>query len=569
MSNSENSNGKQIKILVVDDEEIVLSLARDALEDAGYYVELSSSGDEALDIIRKEYYDFILTDIRMPGCDGLELARSAREINSSVGIIFMTGYANLDTAKDAIKEGALDYIMKPFELTELRQAIKNAINKKNSDTEKTLSSELNRLSDLNQLMYTVGDRKSLMRLSLGFAIMQGKANYGKIVFKNSDNEVAIIESNSNGDGGFEEYNYHCEQDYFKAESSELNAPIILDNIENHPIVRDSGSEEARKCLSPAAFNAGDRLVSISLKRGRSLYGFLLLGYPSDSEVIKESELKLLNITASQIAISLENIILLEESRQAYRRLKDLQDETLQLERLATKGQMSAEIGHELNNFLGVVSGNLSLMQHHLSQKNYNELDKYLNAVTDNLDKIKKFTDGLVDFTRLKSRFESCDINELVGDVVESLRAQKQFADVNVNFKPWPDGILTRADVGQLQQLLYNLLNNAADAVNEISDGRDKEVNILLYFNQDDLKYSLIVEDNGVGFDPDYTEKAFKKRFTTKAKGHGFGLLVCRRIVTNHSGDLNYESERGNGSKIIIDFPLMSPVEEETAVSAPV
>ena len=168
-------------------------MARDALEDAGYEIGLASNADEAIFKMKREYFDFILTDIRMPGMTGLELSRLARNLIPTIGVIFMTGYANLNTAKDAIKEGAYDYIMKPFELNELRQAVKNAVKKKQKDTEKTLSSELDRLSDLNQLMYTISDRKSLMRLSLGFAMMQSKVSKGSIIFRNDNsNEIGII-----------------------------------------------------------------------------------------------------------------------------------------------------------------------------------------------------------------------------------------------------------------------------------------------------------------------------------------------------------------------------------------
>ncbi|MCP4706975.1 MAG: response regulator, partial [candidate division Zixibacteria bacterium] len=95
MSDNNQINDRQAKFIVVDDEEIVLSLVRDALEDSGYYIELAGGSLEALEKIEKEHFDFILTDIRMPDCDGIELVQKARQINPSLGVIFMTGYANL------------------------------------------------------------------------------------------------------------------------------------------------------------------------------------------------------------------------------------------------------------------------------------------------------------------------------------------------------------------------------------------------------------------------------------------------------------------------------------------
>lgn len=568
MTNSLEKDSRPAKILVVDDEEIVLFLARDALEDAGYEIKLAGGGLQAIEILEKEYFDFILTDIRMPGCDGLELSRKAREINPSIGIIFMTGYANLNTAKDAIKEGAFDYIMKPFELNEIRQAVKNAVNKKQNVAEKTLSNELNRLSDLNQLMYTISDRQSLMRLSLGFALLQGKAEHGSIIFKSSiENEIGIIATNESIDKDFDESFISFKKDYFAVETKAMNAPFMINKIDEHPLYQEFSDEAMSSFLIPGWYTEDFQLANIALKRGPKLYGLLILGYRKDSGHPKESELKLLNITTSQMAISLENIILLEESRDAYRRLKDLQSETIQLEKMATKGQMSAEIGHELNNYLGVVTGNLSLMQHHLEGQNYSELGRYMKAISSNLDSIKNFTNSLVDFSGIKSVYENSDINGLIGDVIDYLIVQSRFLNIDVQFNKSDMPIFTYADPSQLQQLLYNLINNAADATLECEDNTEKQITVTTEFSTEDNSFTIAVADNGVGIDAAQIDKVLNERFTTKKTGHGFGLLVVRRIIENHKGKFNIKSATGKGTTIAINFPVQTEADESESETA--
>lgn len=554
--------GQQARILVVDDEEIVLSLARDALEDAGYSVELADDGEKALAMIEKEKFDFLLTDIRMPGMNGIELARRAHELIPSIGIIFITGYANLDTAKDAIKQGAYDYIMKPFELNELRQAVKNALRKKQKDAEKTLSSELDKLSGLNQLMYTVGDRRSLMRLSLGFALMQGKASRGKIIYKGPEtNEIGIVSTDNLETGKFEEVTLRFELDYLRFYNEELTSPRIISSVKEHPLYKKYNESDIELCLTPPRYREGQQIVSSPLIHGDKLYGFLILAYSEEDAKIKDSDLKFLSITTSQIAISLENIILLEESRHAYGRLKDLQDQILQLERMAAKGQMSAEIGHELNNFLGVVSGNLSLMQHSLNNKNCEEINKYLNAVISNLDNIKKFTDGLIDVSRLKSKFSECSINYIVAEVLEYLKAQNRFENISIIFNKTDSDFRTRVDAGQFQQLLYNLLNNAADAIQEIDDDRNGEIKVDITHEPEKNTFTLTISDNGIGFEEQNLKNVLKKRFTTKETGHGFGLLVCDKIIKHHQGHFRIESVPDAGTKIIMEFPVKLSIPE--------
>ena len=558
MSDNNQINDRQAKFIVVDDEEIVLSLVRDALEDSGYHIELANGSREALEKIEKEYFDFILTDIRMPDCDGIELVQKARQINPSLGVIFMTGYANLGTAKDAIKEGAYDYIMKPFELNEMRQAVNNAVKKKQKDSEKAISSELNRLSDLNQLMYTVGDRKSLIRLSLGFAMMQSKAPKGCIVYRtDQENEIGIISADKSNDDEFKESTIICKDNCFGLSANEIDSPFFVKSIEDHPIYKKFQDKSIAKIVIPSWHKDGDRLVNIALKGSRKLYGFVIMGFPDDDESLKGSAIKFLTITTNQIAISLENIALLEETRVAYKHLKDLQDQTIQLEKMATKGQLSAEIGHELNNFLGVVTGNLSLMEHHLGKGNYDELGRYLKSAVDNLGSIKKFSDGLMDFSTLSAMMEPCDINNVINDTIEYLSTQKRFDNIKIEFKGSQEPIFTKADIGQLQQLLYNLIYNSADALNEKSSADEKKIEISSALGNDNEKFSFTVRDNGSGISEEFINIAFKERFTTKETGHGLGLMVCRRIIENHDGILNIESKHGEGTVIKVTMPLVS------------
>lgn len=115
-------------ILIVDDEDVVLSLLSDALEEEAAELITANSAAKAIEIIQQNPIDLLITDIRMPGMDGIELAGRAAFERPKIKIIFMTGYANLNSAKDAIRHGAIDYILKPFELKEIRKAVWKALN---------------------------------------------------------------------------------------------------------------------------------------------------------------------------------------------------------------------------------------------------------------------------------------------------------------------------------------------------------------------------------------------------------------------------------------------------------
>jgi DNA-binding NtrC family response regulator len=108
------------KILVVDDERPILLLLKEALTQWGYAVTCAGSATEALELLRSEIFDALITDIRMPDMNGLDLLREVRKHDESIEVVMMTGYPTITSAVQALKEGAYDYLSKPLILDELR-----------------------------------------------------------------------------------------------------------------------------------------------------------------------------------------------------------------------------------------------------------------------------------------------------------------------------------------------------------------------------------------------------------------------------------------------------------------
>jgi len=117
------------RILIIDDDLAVREALRGYLEDRGYLVEAASDGPSGLEIIKAKGFDVIVLDIKMPGMNGLEVLRILKQWDPETMVIIMTGYASLETAIQAIREGAYDYITKPFRLEEISITIKNACEK--------------------------------------------------------------------------------------------------------------------------------------------------------------------------------------------------------------------------------------------------------------------------------------------------------------------------------------------------------------------------------------------------------------------------------------------------------
>jgi len=118
---------KKAKILVVDDEAIIRESLRDWLSDAGHQVLTAENGPQALEIVEKDKPGIAVVDLVMPGMDGIELLKKAKEVSPSIEVIIITAYASIPTAIAAIREGAYDYIEKPFSPEKVELLIKKLV----------------------------------------------------------------------------------------------------------------------------------------------------------------------------------------------------------------------------------------------------------------------------------------------------------------------------------------------------------------------------------------------------------------------------------------------------------
>jgi DNA-binding NtrC family response regulator len=120
---------ESFRVLIVDDNREIRTILEEYLREEGYAAEGAGDGNEALAKHGESPFDLIITDLNMPGMTGMELIKAIGKEESTTEFIIITGYASLDSAIEAVKAGAFDYIVKPFRIEELRVVIKNARDK--------------------------------------------------------------------------------------------------------------------------------------------------------------------------------------------------------------------------------------------------------------------------------------------------------------------------------------------------------------------------------------------------------------------------------------------------------
>src|SRR5215204_3070931 len=136
-------------ILIIDDEKAIRKTLTEILSFEGYKIDEASDGEEGLKKFKEKNYDVVLCDIKMPKLDGIEFLQKAGESNPDVPVIMISGHGTIETAVEAVKKGAYDYIAKPPDLNRLLITIRNALDKTSLVTEaKTLRRKVIRVEEM-------------------------------------------------------------------------------------------------------------------------------------------------------------------------------------------------------------------------------------------------------------------------------------------------------------------------------------------------------------------------------------------------------------------------------------
>ena len=173
-------------ILVVDDESSHRQMIKAVLSAEGYEIKDAFNGIEAVKAIEEKFYDLILMDIRMPGLSGIETLQKIKDISPGIPIIIMTAYASVNTAIEALKSGAYDYLTKPLDIEELKILVANALQFQKLEQENIyLKEQLNDRFDFSKIighsnaMKQLFETMALVAPSEATVLIAGESGTGK------------------------------------------------------------------------------------------------------------------------------------------------------------------------------------------------------------------------------------------------------------------------------------------------------------------------------------------------------------------------------------------------------
>lgn len=308
------------KILVIDNEPRMVDSLRALLSMEGYDVTGEQDSSKALTLMQGSNFDLIISDIKMPDIDGLEILRRAREKDPFMGVILITGYASLDSARLAVEQGAYGYLTKPLEMDELKLVVERSLEKRNADLEKIrLLSDLKEANEMLQLkiaqmgaltsagnlLATTTDLRETLTSILSMAIDVIGAKLGSVMIKDPVKKDLYIGASCGLD---EEVVRNTRMKIGSSISgyvAETAKPLIVEDIEKDPRFSRINRQKYES----------KSLISVPLKYKDEIFGVINLNNKLDGRPFNQDDLELLNSLAAPAAVALDRAnLILEKTR---------------------------------------------------------------------------------------------------------------------------------------------------------------------------------------------------------------------------------------------------------------
>jgi signal transduction histidine kinase len=540
------------RLLIVDDESAHVRALCDILEQEGYVTRGFTSGVEAVKALREEPFDLLLTDLMMPQIDGITLLRACREIDRDLACIVMTGHGTIATAVDALKAGALDYILKPFKVNNILPALARALAMRRLQLENFQLREAVSIYELAQAITQGLEHDEIVERTLAAAARQSDAHAVYLLVPEADGRalklagatgagVELLDLTAPHEGALE--------DWVRRARAELEAA-------------DATGEPGAPFTHP--FDAGIGLA-IPIVAGGRCFGVLGFSSTRQHRRVSPGQLKALDVLACTAANAFAIAALVAELRRmneelemrVSERTRELEDANKELE------SFSYSVSHDLREPLRAVEGFCEMFRTEFATAVPEEGQRVLERIWTGASRMSRLIDDLLHFSRCSReplRRERVRLHELVLQTVARLKERLGERPISIQVAELPD---CYGDPGLLEQVLVNLLSNACKFTKD-ANRACVEVGVL----RQGMATVYYVRDNGVGFDMRYADKLFGVFQRLHAKeafeGTGIGLSIVQRIVTRHGGKVWADSRPGEGATFY--FSLPAPPDPRVAAS---
>jgi len=492
----------QVQILVIDDEQIMRDGCLRILSKDGWSVLTAENGKKGLEEIQghPENIDVILLDLMMPGMSGMEVLDQVRIIDPNLPVIVITGYATVESAVEAMKKGAYDFIPKPFTPDQLRIVVKRAL-----------------------------ERRSLQK-EAEFLRKERERSLRDIATEKSKIKTII---NCMGDGVLV-----CDQD----------GCVVLTNPAASRMLMTSETSLLGNSLSQCHLSSDlSKTIEESLQAKD-------IGYTSVSQELSlgESQEIFLRAHTAQVRNDLGETMGSVTVLQDISHLKELDK---------MKSEFIAMVTHELRAPIAAVEQQLTVILNKMAGEVTEKQEQLLSRAKERtkglLDLIKDLLDlSKIEAGKMVQYKEPLALQEVIQRVVDLMKVEAENKKIDLHFTVPAKIPLINADRNSMEGIFTNLISNAIKYTPE--GGK-----VLVKLGEEGGFLKATVSDTGIGIKKEDLSRIFDKFYRVKTTetrqivGTGLGLSIVKSIVDAHLGSISVESEEEKGTTFTILFPKES------------
>jgi len=498
---------KNPPILIVDDEPDIREVLEISLTDAGYTVYTAESGAAAMEVFREVNPPIVMTDIKMPGMDGIELLEKIKKENPETEVIMITGHGDMDVAVQSLHHDATDFITKPINDHAMEAALKKA--RERIAVREKMREYTENLENL--ILQKSQELSSSSRQPSGD---EGDGLSDDTVFDELPCFIGILNR---------QFYFTSTNRWFK---ENFNGGI--DKKRCYQICKQA-EEPCKECPAAATFGDGqphEAKADYTTAEGKK-YPVLVWTSP-----IRNADGIIHRVLVMATPID---------------RLTDLQDH------LSSLGLMVGSVSHGLKGLLTGLDGGMYMLDSGLEKEDTSQAKEGLQMVKSMTERIRNMVLDLLFYAKKRElKTQPVNVAGFAEDVADVVAAKLEWQQIEFirDFKNASGEV--SIDAGMLRSALVNILENAMDACLA-----DKETPSKITFKAEAREDQMIFEitDNGIGMDDETLQNIFTLFFSSKGKqGTGLGLFIADKVVTEHGGEIRVNSEKGEGSKFTVMVP---------------
>ena len=528
---------KKIRVLIIEDDEEVRGMVSSYLKQKGYGVVEAVDGPEGLRIAGAEKFHVILLDLKMPQMNGTTVLEHLRKMDPSFQVIITTGHGSIENAVQAMKMGASDYLIKPFNFYELEARIHKA-------AEKTTLHAMLGLYEAGKAVFSTVKQEELVEIVMDLIWKTLKVDQASLMLVDEEEKLYIAASRNLPRESAQKIHLSIADKIAALPSHEKKNFLLVENFEEYERFKDLKGKT----------QIGSAIVCPLVSRNQ-LLGVLNLSRVKGVEPFSDVDLNCAVIFASQVAMAVQNSVLYQTLERKVTEIETMQKHLLQAEKLASLGRFASGVAHEINNPLTSVIGFAHLF---MENKDSPDAERYAKTIYEQAKRCGKIVQDLLVFSRSGKNKDAgrewFEVRKFTDGIIERMSAELNENKIKVKTN-WPDDELwVNGIASQIKILIENVIQNAIHAL----DGKLKDKQITISGDFEMGKAVMIIEDNGCGIDPEIAGKIFDPFFSGKeiGKGAGLGLSLCHSIAESHGGSIRLGQTIKDGAVFILEFPAV-------------